>query len=99
MTSGLEFEGKNIENAIKKACEKLKVKEEKLKYDVISYGSTGIFGLVGTKKAKIRMAADLTINPLAPERGKRPTPAMRIKEPANKTIFSGYSLKLTVFIW
>lgn len=57
MTSGLEFEGKNIENAIKKACEKLKVKEEKLKYDVISYGSTGIFGLVGTKKAKIRVTS------------------------------------------
>lgn len=57
MTSGLEFEGKNIENAIKKACEKLKIKEDKLKYDVISYGSTGIFGLVGTKKAKIRVTS------------------------------------------
>jgi spoIIIJ-associated protein len=57
MTSGLEFEGKNVENAIKKACDKLKIKEEKLKYDVISYGSTGIFGLVGTKKAKIRVTS------------------------------------------
>jgi spoIIIJ-associated protein len=57
MTTGLEFEGKNIENAIKKACDKLKIKEEKLKYDVISYGSTGIFGLVGTKKAKIRVTS------------------------------------------
>jgi spoIIIJ-associated protein len=55
MTSGLEFDGKNVEIAIKKACDKLKIKEEKLKYDVISYGSTGIFGLVGTKKAKIRV--------------------------------------------
>jgi spoIIIJ-associated protein len=43
MTSGLEFDGKNVEIAIKKACDKLKIKEEKLKYDVISYGSTGIF--------------------------------------------------------
>jgi spoIIIJ-associated protein len=57
MTSGLEFEGKSIELAIKKACDKLKIKEEKLKYDVISYGSTGIFGLVGTKKAKIRVTS------------------------------------------
>ncbi len=57
MTSGLEFEGKNIETAIKKACDKLKIKEEKLRYDVISYGSTGIFGLVGTKKAKIRVTS------------------------------------------
>ena len=29
--------------------------KEKLKYEVVSYGSTGIFGLVGTKKAKIRI--------------------------------------------
>jgi spoIIIJ-associated protein len=57
MTSGLEFDGKNVEIAIKKACDKLKIKEEKLKYDVISYGSTGIFGLVGTKKAKIRVTS------------------------------------------
>jgi spoIIIJ-associated protein len=57
MTSGLEFEGKNIELAIKKACDKLKIKEDKLKYDVISYGSTGIFGLVGSKKAKIRVTS------------------------------------------
>jgi spoIIIJ-associated protein len=28
---------------------------EELKYDVISFGSTGIFGLVGTKKARIRV--------------------------------------------
>jgi spoIIIJ-associated protein len=57
MTSGFEFDGKNVEIAIKKACDKLKIKEEKLKYDVISYGSTGIFGLVGTKKAKIRVTS------------------------------------------
>jgi spoIIIJ-associated protein len=57
MTSRLEFDGKNVEIAIKKACDKLKIKEEKLKYDVISYGSTGIFGLVGTKKAKIRVTS------------------------------------------
>ncbi len=57
MTSGLEFEGKNVENAVKNACLKLKIKEDKLKYDVISYGSTGIFGLVGAKKAKIRVVS------------------------------------------
>ncbi|MBN1932870.1 MAG: Jag N-terminal domain-containing protein [Desulfobacterales bacterium] len=49
----LEFEGKNIEKATKKASEKLNIPIDKLKYDVISYGSTGIFGLVGSKRAKI----------------------------------------------
>jgi spoIIIJ-associated protein len=55
MSSCIEFEGKNLEQAIKKACEKQKVREESLKYEVISHGSTGIFGLVGAKKARIRV--------------------------------------------
>ena len=55
MSPSLEFEDKNVEMAVKKACEKLKIPKEKLKHDVISYGSTGIFGLVGTKKARIRV--------------------------------------------
>ena len=49
MTQPLEFEGKNVEQAIENACKELNITKEKLKYDVLSYGSTGIFGLVGTK--------------------------------------------------
>lgn len=56
MTSYLEFEGKNIEQAVKKACNKLKIEKEKINYKVISYGSTGIFGLAGRKKAKIEIS-------------------------------------------
>ena len=56
MTSYIEFEGKNIEHAIKKACGKLKIDKEKIRYKVISYGSTGIFGLAGRKKAKINVS-------------------------------------------
>ncbi|MBW1954698.1 MAG: Jag N-terminal domain-containing protein [Deltaproteobacteria bacterium] len=51
----LEFEGKNVDQAVEKACRAVNVPKEKLKYDVISYGSTGIFGLVGSKKARIRV--------------------------------------------
>jgi spoIIIJ-associated protein len=51
MSPSLEFEGKDIEQAVKNACDALNVPKEKLKHDVISYGSTGIFGLVGAKKA------------------------------------------------
>ena len=54
MSPDLEFEGKNVEHALQKACKELNISKEKLKHDVISYGSTGIFGLVGSKKAKIR---------------------------------------------
>lgn len=55
MSNFLEFEDKNVEMAVKKACKELHISKEKLKHDVISYGSTGIFGLVGTKKARIRV--------------------------------------------
>lgn len=55
MTSYIEFEGKNIEQAVKKACGKLKIDKEKIRYKVISHGSTGIFGLAGRKKAKIKV--------------------------------------------
>jgi len=56
MTSYIEFEGKNIEQAVKKACGKLKIDKDKIRYKVISHGSTGIFGLVGRKKAKINVS-------------------------------------------
>ena len=55
MKSFLDFEEKNVEKAIQKACADLKIARDKLKYDIISHGSSGIFGLVGTKKALIRV--------------------------------------------
>jgi len=53
----MEFDGKDVESAVEKACKKLNIPAGKLKYDVISYGSTGIFGLVGARKARIRVNA------------------------------------------
>jgi len=55
MSPIIEFESKNVEQALQKASEELNIPADKLEHDVISYGSTGIFGLVGTKKAKIRV--------------------------------------------
>ncbi|MGB5420876.1 MAG: RNA-binding cell elongation regulator Jag/EloR [Desulfobacterales bacterium] len=55
MALTMELEAKNVEQAVKLACDKLEIPPEKLKYDVISYGSTGIFGFVKNKKAKIRV--------------------------------------------
>ena len=57
MSPWLEFEDKSVEKAVDKAAEQLNIPKEKLKHDVISYGSSGIFGLVGAKKAKIRVNA------------------------------------------
>ncbi|MBW1842371.1 MAG: Jag N-terminal domain-containing protein [Deltaproteobacteria bacterium] len=55
MSSFLEFEGKTLEKAVKKACDELNISKKQLEHEVISYGSTGIFGLVGAKKARIRV--------------------------------------------
>jgi len=55
MSQFLEFEGKNMDQALEKASNELKTPVEDLQYDVVSYGSSGIFGLVGAKKAKIRI--------------------------------------------
>jgi spoIIIJ-associated protein len=62
MTSAYEFEGKTKEEAISKASDALGVSEDQLEVEVLSYGSTGIFGLVGVKRAKIKVTL-----PEAPE--------------------------------
>jgi len=50
-----EFEGKTTEEAIGNASRQLNLPEEELSIDIIEPGSAGIFGLVGGKKAKIRV--------------------------------------------
>jgi len=55
MSPCFEFEDKSVEKAVQKACDELNIPREELQHDVISHGSTGIFGLVGTKKARIRV--------------------------------------------
>lgn len=49
----LEFEGKTVEHAIEAACKHFNISKEELKYEIITRGSTGLFGL-GSKKAKIK---------------------------------------------
>jgi len=55
MAQTQDFSGKDIDIAIKNACTKLTLSKNKLKYDVISEGASGIFGIVGRKDAKIRV--------------------------------------------
>jgi len=58
MMTLLEFEGKNVEKALDKASEELNIDKDQLEYDILSYGSSGIFGLAGAKKARIRINLD-----------------------------------------
>lgn len=51
--SSFEYEGKNVDKAVKKACEELNLAQDEINYEILSYGSSGIFGLAGAKKARI----------------------------------------------
>jgi len=50
----LEIEGKTIDEAIEKACREFGVPREKLNVEILSEGSAGFLGLVGSKKARIK---------------------------------------------
>lgn len=50
----LEIEGKNIDEAIEKACKEFNVPREKLNIEIISQGSSGFLGLIGSQKALIK---------------------------------------------
>jgi len=50
-----EFEGKTTEDAIENASRELNLPVEELSIDIIEPGSAGIFGLVGSRRAKIRV--------------------------------------------
>lgn len=64
MQSSYEFKGKNVEKAIEIASEELNIAPEKIKYEVLTYGSTGIFGLVGAKKAVIKVIVENKKTPI-----------------------------------
>jgi spoIIIJ-associated protein len=50
-----EFEGKTAEEAIEKASRELNIPVEELDVHIIEPGSAGIFGLVGTRKTRVRV--------------------------------------------
>ncbi|MBC2711348.1 MAG: Jag N-terminal domain-containing protein [Desulfosarcina sp.] len=58
MSNYLEFKGKNVDKALENASDALNIPPEKIRHEVLTFGSTGIFGLVGVKKAKIKVFVD-----------------------------------------
>jgi spoIIIJ-associated protein len=86
MTVEKLIEAKNVEQALKKAAEKYKIPVGKIKHEVVSYGSTGIFGLVGVKKAKIKIflpdekPAKKDAEKPAPKREEKPAPKREEKQ-------------------
>lgn len=66
-----EFSGKTVEKAVQAACEHFGVKEDDLEIEIITKGSTGLFGL-GSRPAKIKAA---------PKEGAAPKPAEQAEAP------------------
>jgi spoIIIJ-associated protein len=63
----VEFEGKSTEEAIENACAHFQVTPEQLEIEIVSVGSSGLFGL-GGRKAKIQAALrEETAPPLLPQ--------------------------------
>ncbi len=60
-----EFQGKSLDDAIREACSYFDTPREKLEIDIVQDAKSGIFGIVGARKAKIR-ARRAQIGRLAP---------------------------------
>ena len=61
-----DFYGKDVAEAIKKACEEFGVAQENLTIEVLETGSKGIFGLIRQKahiRAKMQAAEDEVLDP------------------------------------
>ncbi|WP_028573595.1 RNA-binding cell elongation regulator Jag/EloR [Desulfonatronovibrio hydrogenovorans] len=62
MEDYIEFSGKDVDDAIANACTYFGIDRDKLEIEIESGGSSGIFGLVGVKKARIKARKRSRIN-------------------------------------
>lgn len=62
MSEFKDFQGKTLDEAIETACEHFALKRDKLEIEIVKGGSTGIFGLMGVKKAEIKARPRVTMD-------------------------------------
>jgi spoIIIJ-associated protein len=98
-----EFEGKTTEEAIENAARKLNLPVEDLNVDIIEPGSAGIFGLVGGRKAKIKVTLKGTpeiqetgVEEPAQERDHTPGDDLRLARETLETILSLIPVDATI---
>ncbi len=78
----IEIDGKTIDEAIEKACSDFGVSRDKLHIEILSEGTSGFLGLLGSKRAKIKaslMSIDMTID-TSPSPSKTITKAKKHEE-------------------
>lgn len=85
-----DFEGKSLDDAIGEACGYYGVAREKLEIEIVSDAKTGIFGLVGVKKARIRAARVQPLERVPADKEEAPTtlPAGESKAARNESAAS-----------
>ena len=67
--SAMEIEGKSVEEAIETACQRLSLPADQLEIEIVSHGSSGIFG-IGTRNAKILVSPKESGDPSSLEEAK-----------------------------
>jgi Predicted RNA-binding protein len=75
-----EFQGKNLDEAIESACKHFDLKRDKLEIEIVSGGSSGIFGLVGVKPAIVRAKSRGSFKAMAQEVEAERKPAPRAEK-------------------
>jgi len=84
MEETYEFEGKTTEEAIQNAARELDLPVEELNIDVLEPGSAGIFGLVGGRKARIKVT--VKASPQLEEEEEPEEPEARKEEPQEEDV-------------
>lgn len=62
MSDFKEFQGKDLDEAIESACDYFNLKRDRLEIEIMSGGSSGIFGIMGVKKAKVKARPRAQVN-------------------------------------
>ena len=57
----IETTGKTVEEALNHALDELKLTKDKVDVEIIDEGSKGLFNLIGTKPAKLRLLQSQTL--------------------------------------
>ncbi|MEW6262493.1 MAG: RNA-binding cell elongation regulator Jag/EloR [Thermodesulfobacteriota bacterium] len=83
----IEFEGKTTEEALENASNQLHLAKDELKFEIITTGSSGIFG-IGGKKARIRVMVEEKISPRKLEAPAESRPREERSEPRARRDYS-----------
>jgi len=81
-----EFQGKDLDGAIESACDYFNLKRDRLEIEILGGGSSGIFGIMGVKKAKVkaRPRASVSTTEILNGGAAANKPAVEIQKPAAK---------------